>query len=115
MSDDPRSHPQLPLFQLDRPSPVTSQELALASHEALERAAIRPPAMVTVHCMGEHRGTPYLVMERILGMSLAMHLAQRRALGQPFALDEAIDVLAALADGLEALHRAGFSHRDLKP
>jgi eukaryotic-like serine/threonine-protein kinase len=83
--------------------------------EARANAAHRHPSMVTVHAIGNHSGIPFIVMERIYGVSLEAHLEQRRTSGQPYALDEALDLLRALVDGLTAVHRAGISHRDVKP
>lgn len=53
---------------------------------------------------------PYLVMERLTGCTLQEELASRGKL--PAA--EAIDIAVQVLDGLEAVHRAGIVHRDLK-
>src|SRR5439155_25557197 len=78
-------------------------------------AAIQHPAMVTVHALGRWGDVDYLVMERVLGMSLEAHVQQRRLQAQPFSPAEVLDVLVRLADGLAAVHRFGISHRDVKP
>lgn len=83
--------------------------------EAQALAAVRHPSMVTVYSMGSHRGIDYLVMERVHGMSLDRHLVQRAVAGQLFTLDETLDVLQRIAEGLAAVHNAGISHRDVKP
>src|SRR5438105_912579 len=75
--------------------------------EAQAMAAIRHSSMVTVHLMARHRGIDYLVMERIYGVSLEAHLAQRRGADERFTVQETLDVLIALAEGLSAVHRAG--------
>src|SRR5438046_4450073 len=54
-------------------------------------------------------------MERLYGLSLREHLVRRRRAGQRFTVEETVDVLLALADTLDAVHRAGVAHRDLKP
>lgn len=82
--------------------------------EAQALAAIRHPSVVTVHSVGRHRDIDFIVMERILGATLADHIDKRRAAG-PFPIDEAIDILARLAEGLRAVHEAGIAHRDVKP
>jgi len=82
--------------------------------EAQALAAIRHPSVVTVHSVGTHRGVEFMVMERILGTTLAEHLDRRWAHG-PYPIDEAIEILARLADGLRAVHDAGLAHRDVKP
>ncbi len=83
--------------------------------EAQALAAVRHPSLVTVHGMGVHRGIEFLVLERIYGMSLHQHLQLRHRTRSRFSVDEALEVLIALADGLAAIHRAGGAHRDVKP
>jgi serine/threonine-protein kinase len=81
--------------------------------EARALAVLRHPGVVAVYGIGEHAGIPYLVMERIPGTTLQAQLESKR--GQGLGLDEAIDVLASMADALAAVHRAGMAHRDVKP
>ena len=83
--------------------------------EAQALSAIRHPGMVTVYTVGVHRAVHYVVMERVYGVSLDAHLARLNETKQRFALGEAIDILASIAEGLAAVHRAGVAHRDVKP
>jgi serine/threonine-protein kinase len=78
-------------------------------------AAIRHPGIVAVHAMGRHRDAGFLVLERVLGLSLDRMLEDRRKRGEPFAVPEAIELLISMADGLSVVHRAGLAHRDIKP
>jgi serine/threonine-protein kinase len=78
-------------------------------------AAIRHPGIVAVHAMGRHGDVGFLVLERVLGLSLDRMLVDRRNRGEPFAVPEAIELLIAMADGLSVVHRAGLAHRDIKP
>jgi serine/threonine-protein kinase len=78
-------------------------------------AAIRHPGIVAVHAMGRHGDSGFLVLERVLGLSLDRMLEDRRKRGEPFAVAEAIELLIAMADGLSVVHRAGLAHRDIKP
>jgi serine/threonine-protein kinase len=78
-------------------------------------AAIRHPGVVTVHTIGRHRGLAYLVLERVYGLSLDRMIDDRRTRGERFAIDEALDLLVAIADALMVVHRAGLAHRDVKP
>jgi serine/threonine protein kinase len=79
-------------------------------HEARIAAALSHPNIVAVHDQGHHAGTPFIVMERLPGHSLA-DLIARGPLPQPLVRNVIGDILAALA----AAHRAGTLHRDIKP
>jgi len=78
--------------------------------EARAAAALNHPHIVSVHDSGEHDGTPYIVMERLSGQTLADVIA-RGPLPQPQVRSILDDVLSALA----AAHAAGILHRDIKP
>jgi serine/threonine protein kinase len=78
--------------------------------EARSAAALNHPHIVSVHDSGEHNGTPFIVMERLSGHSLADQIAQG-PLAQPMVRKVLDDVLAALA----VAHDAGILHRDIKP
>jgi serine/threonine-protein kinase len=78
--------------------------------EARAAAALNHPHIVSVYDSGEHAGTPYIVMERLSGRTLADVIAQG-LLPQPQVRSILDDVLSALA----AAHAAGILHRDIKP
>jgi serine/threonine-protein kinase len=84
-------------------------------NEAIALASLRHPSMVDVHYVGEHKGIPYVVMERLYGMSLQAHLERASAAADRFQVEEVVDVLIGIAEGLRVAHRAGLAHRDLKP
>ena len=78
--------------------------------EARAAATLNHPHIVSVHDSGEHAGTPYIVMERLSGQTLADVIAQG-PLPQPQVRSILDEVLSALA----AAHAAGILHRDIKP
>jgi non-specific serine/threonine protein kinase/serine/threonine-protein kinase len=80
--------------------------------EAEARAAARlsHPNAVAVFDTGEHEGTPYIVMERLPGRTLADVIAEGRV-DQVWLSGAAAGVLSALG----AAHAAGIVHRDVKP
>ena len=78
-------------------------------------AAIRHPGVVTVHAMGHHHGTPFLVLEHIQGLSLDCMIEDRVERGEVLPVLEAIDLLLSIADALAVVHQAGLAHRDVKP
>jgi eukaryotic-like serine/threonine-protein kinase len=80
--------------------------------EAQATAALGHPAIVRVFEFGETpAGEPFLVMERLEGLSLAEWLAQRGRLSA----EQAVQMLLPIADGLVAAHAHGIIHRDVKP
>lgn len=83
--------------------------------EAQALAAIGGPLVPAVFALLEHRGYPVLVMERVYGAVLETVLERQRARGTLLTLDEVLDILGTLADGLVSVHRAGVAHRDIKP
>ncbi|MGV0742439.1 serine/threonine-protein kinase [Mycolicibacterium sp. XJ870] len=78
--------------------------------EARAAAKLSHPNIVAVHDFGEHEGTPFIVMERLPGQTLADVIAEG-PLPQERVRPVLNDVLAALA----AAHAAGVLHRDIKP
>jgi serine/threonine-protein kinase len=76
---------------------------------ARHAALLSHPGIAQVYDYGEGE-PPYLVMELVDGPSLARVLG-----GGPLDPGRAMDVLAQAAAGLEAAHRAGLVHRDIKP
>ena len=79
--------------------------------EARAAARLEHPNIARVLDLGEQDGRPYLVMELLEGESLAARIDRAGAMAPP----EASRVVAAVADALEAAHRAGVVHRDVKP
>ncbi len=80
--------------------------------EARAAAAIGHPNICEVHDLGAlEDGTPYLVMERLVGETLAVRLVRERRI--PF--DEAADILIQVLSALTVTHQKGIVHRDIKP
>jgi serine/threonine-protein kinase len=78
--------------------------------EARAAAALNHPHIVSIHDFGEHLGSPYIVMERLPGQTLADAIAAGPV--DPARLRLILDdVLSALG----AAHAAGILHRDIKP
>ncbi len=78
--------------------------------EARAISQLAHPNICTLYDVGEHEGTPFLVMELLAGETLEARLASGPLPTEP-ALAIAVNVLTAL----DAAHRAGIVHRDLKP
>ncbi len=80
-------------------------------HEARAARHVEHDHVVPVLDAGEAGGTSYLVAEYVAGGSLEDRLREEGALP----IVEALRIGAEVATGLDALHRAGLVHRDVKP
>ena len=83
--------------------------LARFRSEARHAASLSHPGIAQVYDYGQAE-PPYLVMELVDGPSLAQVLG-----GGPLDPGRAMEVVAQAAAGLDAAHRAGLVHRDIKP
>ncbi len=80
--------------------------------EARATAALKHPHIVSITDFGRLPDwTPYFVMERLVGHTLA-HVCK---VGGEIALDRALDIVMQVASALTVAHEAGVIHRDLKP
>jgi serine/threonine protein kinase len=92
--------------------------------EARLAASIRSPHVVPVLDLGRTPdNVPYLVMDLVVGVSLAELLADSRRADQPVPMPIAVEMLAQAAQGLNDAHEArlpsgeglGIVHRDVSP
>jgi serine/threonine protein kinase len=74
-------------------------------------ASLHHPNVVGVHYAGEHEGSLFVVMDFIDGRDLREVLLRTGALGPP----RAVELLTQIAFALDAAHRSGLVHRDVKP
>ncbi|MFG0276246.1 MAG: protein kinase [Phycisphaerales bacterium] len=86
------------------------ERLARFEREARTLASLNHPNVAGIHGVEEHEGRRYLVLEFVEGETLSERLDRG-----PLAPDEALEVCAQVAAGVEAAHEAGVIHRDLKP
>src|SRR6476469_6207673 len=80
-------------------------------HEAIAAARLSHPNIVSTYATGDDDGIAYIVMELIDGPTLR-HLIDQQG-GLPVA--DVIRIGKQVADALDAAHRAGLVHRDVKP
>jgi Tol biopolymer transport system component len=73
--------------------------------EARAISALNHPNICTLHDVGQHDGSGYLVMEFIEGAPVA----------GPLPVDQVLRYGIQICDALHAAHKKGIVHRDLKP
>jgi WD40 repeat protein/tetratricopeptide (TPR) repeat protein len=89
---------------------ASPQVLARFRVEAEAVARLQHPNIVQVHEVGQHTGSPFLVLELIEGQSLAQWLA-----GTPRSARQAAELVETLARAIHSAHCQGVVHRDLTP
>jgi ABC-type branched-subunit amino acid transport system substrate-binding protein/DNA-binding beta-propeller fold protein YncE len=74
-------------------------------------ASLDHPGVVPIYEAGEHEGTLYLAMRFVDGSDLRTLLRRDGTLGA----QRSLPLLAQVAGALDAAHRSGLVHRDVKP
>ena len=97
---------------------TSPERLARFEREAKALARIEHPNILSIHDFGSEAARPgstgsvtaYAVTELLTGETLRARLSRER-----LSWRRAIEIGAAVADGLGAAHAQGIVHRDLKP
>ncbi|NBR65151.1 MAG: serine/threonine protein kinase [Actinobacteria bacterium] len=79
--------------------------------EARHAAMINHDGIANVYDYGEDDGSAFLVMELVPGESLSSILEREKTLPQ----QQVVSIIAQTALALDAAHREGLVHRDIKP
>jgi eukaryotic-like serine/threonine-protein kinase len=88
--------------------------------EARAASALNHPNICTIHAVEEYDGQPFIVMELLEGQTLREMISRTKpttAKGEsaPFQLEALLDTAIQIASGLDAAHKKGIIHRDVKP
>src|SRR6266478_3793255 len=78
--------------------------------EARAASQLNHPSICTIHEVEDHKGYPFIVMEKLEGESL-----KQRIHGKAMELDQLLEIAVQVADALSASHGKGIIHRDIKP
>jgi hypothetical protein len=79
--------------------------------EARLAAAIEHPNVIPIHATGDQDGLAYIAMRFVDGSDLRALIRRDHALSAP----RAARIVAQVAAALDAAHRSGLVHRDVKP
>jgi eukaryotic-like serine/threonine-protein kinase len=107
---DPRLGREVAIKVLPAGLVLDEERLHRFEQEARAASSLNHPNILTVHDVGMHEGSPYLVTELLQGQTLRDLLE-----AGPLPLDRAADYARQLASGLAAAHDKAITHRDLKP
>ena len=77
--------------------------------EARAASSLNHPNILTIHEIGSHEGSRFIVSEYVEGETLR----ERMRVGLTSA--ESLDITCQVAAALQAAHSAGIVHRDIKP
>jgi serine/threonine protein kinase len=103
------------------PEELSNDSIALERFEREARAAsaLNHPNICTIFAIEEHAGQPFLVMELLEGETLRESISSGRfpptEKSAPAHLEAFFDIAIQIAGGLDAAHRKGIIHRDVKP
>jgi serine/threonine protein kinase/tetratricopeptide (TPR) repeat protein len=90
--------------------------------EARAASALNHPNICTIYEVEEHEGQPFIVMELLEGRTLRELISAGEVSGsgksepkRGLPLETLLNITKQILDGLEAAHKKGIIHRDVKP
>ncbi len=81
------------------------------AEESKIAASIEHPNVVPIYAAGKEAGVPFIAMRYVAGADLAKRLIREGRLEPAVA----VELIAQIGSGLDAIHAVGLIHRDVKP
>ena len=88
----------------------SAENLQRFQREATTLSHVSHPNICIIYDVGSAERGPYIVMEYVQGKSLGAILDTAR-----LTVDQAIDTMLQIGEGIEVIHEQGIIHRDIKP
>jgi len=110
VAEDTRLHRRVALKVLPEEMAADPERRGRFQREAQAVAALSHPNIVTVYSVEEAEGVHFITMELIKGKNLTEMLPR-----EGFSTSRLLEIAIPLADAVSSAHRAGITHRDLKP
>jgi len=110
LADDTKLQRRVALKVLPEEMAADPERRARFQREARAVATLSHPNIVTVHSVEEVDGVHFITMELIEGQTLTEIMPRNG-----FSLTRLLEIAIPLADAVCSAHRAGITHRDLKP
>ena len=107
---DPQLHRHVAIKMILEAGMANEEGLARFHHEARAVAKLHHPGIVALHEVGEHQGSPYLVMDFVEGQSFEAFLIQEKPTTRRI-----VEIVREVALALHHAHQSGIVHRDVKP
>ncbi|MGB9492840.1 MAG: protein kinase [Terriglobales bacterium] len=90
-------------------SRYSTQAIERFRREARAASALDHPNICIVHDVDQHEGVPFIVMQFLSGQNLKQEID-----GKALPTDRILDLAIQIANALDAAHKAGIVHRDIK-
>jgi serine/threonine protein kinase/tetratricopeptide (TPR) repeat protein len=86
------------------------ENVARLRAEAQALAYLKHSHIAAIHQAGECRGLPFIAMEYVEGLPLDRYCDERG-----LTLEQRLELMACVCEGVQHIHQRGLVHRDLKP
>jgi serine/threonine protein kinase len=110
VAEDAKLHRRVALKVLPGEMAADPERRERFQREARSVAALNHPNIVTVHSVEEAEGVHFITMELVEGKTLTEMLPRKG-----FPTSRLLEIAIPLTDAVSSAHRAGITHRDLKP